>query len=261
MEPAEVERLERQHETWRGPTERAWRLAGFRAGQTVVDLGCGPGFSALDLASLVGTAGRVVAVDSSPIATDYLRRSVAKHAVRNLDVITADASSVDLSVWKPSGIFARWLFCFLPHPEVVVRHVGAALPRGGTFAVMDYWNYLAIQTEPAAPLFQKVFRAVYESFADAGGSLDVAGTVPALYAASGIRVTATEPLCQVGGPGSAVWRWISDFQDLYLPTLVEKAYLTRAEAQDYAEWWAAQGRNPHALVFSPPILCVVGEKI
>jgi len=261
MERAEVERLERQHETWREPTERAWRLAGFKAGQTIVDLGCGPGFSALDLAALVGAAGHVVAVDSSPIATDYLRRLASSHAARNLDVITADASTVDLSRWKPSGVFARWLFCFLSHPELVVRHIGAALPAGGTFAVMDYWNYLAIQTEPAAPIFKKVFRAVYESFADAGGSLDVTGTLPALFAAASIRVTATEPLCQVGGPGSPVWRWISEFQDLYLTTLIEKGYLTRGDVQDYEQWWRAQGQNPDALVFSPPILCVVGEKV
>ena len=47
MEPAEVARLERQHAVWRAETHKVWELAGFAAGQTIVDLGSGPGFAAL----------------------------------------------------------------------------------------------------------------------------------------------------------------------------------------------------------------------
>jgi len=53
MEPAEVARLERQHAAWHGQTHRVWELAGFGAGQTLVDLGSGPGFAAVELAQLV----------------------------------------------------------------------------------------------------------------------------------------------------------------------------------------------------------------
>ena len=71
MDPAEIRRLEQQHETWRHQTERVWKLAGFRAGQTIVDLGSGPGFTSLDLVGVVGASGRVVAVDSSTVASGY----------------------------------------------------------------------------------------------------------------------------------------------------------------------------------------------
>ena len=87
-------------------------------------------------------------------------------------------SRFDLSAWNPDGVFARWLFCFLPDPETLVRQVASALRAGATLAVMDYWNYPAIRTEPSTPLFRKVFKAVFDSFADARGSLDVAGRLP-----------------------------------------------------------------------------------
>ncbi|MBL7213665.1 MAG: class I SAM-dependent methyltransferase [Desulfobacteraceae bacterium] len=113
MEPAEVQRLEQQHEVWRSLTECAWELAGFGAGQTIVDLGSGPGFTSRDLACLVKESGHVVAVDSSTIATDYLRSIVKKKGMANLEVITADVADVDLWAWEPDGVFARWLFCYL----------------------------------------------------------------------------------------------------------------------------------------------------
>jgi SAM-dependent methyltransferase len=260
MAPAEVERLGRQHDVWRDDTTRAWDLGGFREGQTIVDLGAGPGFTSLDLAARVGPAGRVIAVDSSQVATRYLLAKAAQNGVSNLDVVCADVEHVDLAGWNPDGVFARWLFCFLPDPKAVVRHIASAIGAGATMVLIDYWNYLAIRTEPDSPLFRKVFQAVFESFADAGGSLEVAGKLPALLEANGLTVTAIEPLCRVGRPRSPTWRWISEFQELYLQTLVEKQYLTTADLEAYRRWWQDQTGNPAAFVFSPPMLCVVGVK-
>jgi len=260
MSAPEIARLERQHDVWRSHTTRIWSLAGFGVGQTLVDLGCGPGFTSLELAAIVGPSGRVIAVDASVTAIDHLRVEAARRQVTNIEAVPADVNSVDVSRWKPHGVFARWLFSFLANPEGVVRHIAEVLPPGATAVVMDYWNYLAIQTEPAAPIFREVFQAVHESFARAGGSLDVAGQIPAFFNASGLTVTATEPCAQTGRPGSPVWRWLDEFQKLYLPTLVEKSLLTRAELDEYERWWAEQSNNPNALFFTPPILAVIGVK-
>src|SRR5258706_12182820 len=68
----EIARLGVQHGVWRALVLAAWRRAGFAAGQTIVDLGCGPGWAALDLADVVGPAGRVIAVDRSRRFLDAL---------------------------------------------------------------------------------------------------------------------------------------------------------------------------------------------
>jgi len=193
-------------------------------------------------------------------ATDHLRSAAEREGLSNLEVVTSDVVDVRLRQWRPDGVFARWLFCYLSNPEVVVERIASGMVSGSTVAVMDYWNYLAIRMEPTTDLFRKVFTAVYRSFADAGGSLDVAGRLPALLLASGLRVTHTEPLCQVGRPGSRVWQWVAEFQTLYLPTLVEKQYLTRTELESYAQWWRERERDDGTLLFAPPILCVVAVK-
>ena len=260
MEPNEVRRLENQHVTWQRQTERVWELARFAPGNTIIDLGCGPGFTSRDLARLVGRDGRVIGVDSSSAALQHLRTTIELHGIENVEVVAADVTDSDLSPWSPDGVFIRWVLCFLPQPDRVVRQVASHLEPGATIAVMDYWNYRAVRTEPGIPLFDRVFRAVYASFADAGGSLDVAGRLPQLFHQADLAVTAVEPLCEVGRPGSPLWRWLTEFQDLYLPTLVEKGYLTAAELEEYRACWQRQGRDASAILFAPPLLGVVGIK-
>src|SRR5439155_25174453 len=61
----EVARLGLQHRVWRPRSLDAWRRAGFTVGQTLLDIGCGPGWASADMAEIVGESGRVVAVDRS----------------------------------------------------------------------------------------------------------------------------------------------------------------------------------------------------
>ena len=44
----ESARLLLQHRVWRPRALDAWRRAGFTVGQTLLDLGCGPGHAAVD---------------------------------------------------------------------------------------------------------------------------------------------------------------------------------------------------------------------
>ena len=258
--PDEVERLRRQHDIWRDQTEAVWRLAGFGSGQTLVDLGCGPGFTTVDLATLVGERGRVVGIDASERAAAAARDEAKRRGLSNVRIVAGNAGDVDLSPNRPDGVFSRWLFCYLPDPARVVLRIAASLRPGGVVAVMDYWHYLAIRTEPRSPLFARIFGAVYKSFADAGGSLDVGGDLPRYFTAAGLSVRHVEPIAAIGRPGSPVWVWITDFQALYVPTLVARGYLASHEADEYFAWWNSLERTETAFVFAPPMLAVVAVK-
>src|SRR5258708_21651917 len=50
----EVARLGLQHRVWRARALDAWRRPGFTVGQTLLDIGCGPGLASADLAEIVG---------------------------------------------------------------------------------------------------------------------------------------------------------------------------------------------------------------
>src|SRR5258706_6203782 len=68
----EIERLALQHRVWRPRALDAWRRAGFTVGQTLLDVGCGPGMATLDLSEIVGPTGRIVAMDRSRRFLDVL---------------------------------------------------------------------------------------------------------------------------------------------------------------------------------------------
>src|SRR5690348_11451233 len=83
----EVQRLGLQHRVWRGRVLEAFRRARIRSGQTVVDVGAGPGFVAADLAALVGPSGRVISLERAPHFLDTLRgRGLANVEAREHDV-------------------------------------------------------------------------------------------------------------------------------------------------------------------------------
>ena len=56
----ELERLKIQHDVWKSETLTGWTLAEFKSGDTILDLGSGPGYCTVELAEIVGHSGKVV---------------------------------------------------------------------------------------------------------------------------------------------------------------------------------------------------------
>lgn len=74
-----VSHARRLESRWRWLWQNPRKILGtfVRPGQTVVDMGCGPGFFTREAARLVGEAGLVLAVDSQQGMLDLLAKSVA----------------------------------------------------------------------------------------------------------------------------------------------------------------------------------------
>lgn len=260
MAQSEIDRLERQHEIWREETERTWDDAGVDIGQTVLDLGSGPGFTSVDLLERVGRSGRVVAVDSSVEATDVLRHRIASDGLERLEVITADAGEVDYLAIDPDVINVRWLFSFITDPDRLIAEIAEGMRPGSRIAVIDYWNYDGIHIEPEGPHFDAIFREVYRSYTDGGGSLDVGGRLPQILARHGIMPTSIRSVGGATRPGTPYWEWITEFQKLYLPSLVEKGYLTDEVVSEHLTWWEERSRDEGTILGLPPMVAIVGER-
>ena len=70
----ELERLKAQHDAWKPESAALWHAAGFGSGQRIADFGSGPGFTALELATIVGPSGRVVALDKLRFISTFFAR-------------------------------------------------------------------------------------------------------------------------------------------------------------------------------------------
>lgn len=256
----ELRRLEAQHAIWGDETGKLLDRAGFTDGDRLLDLGCGPGLTTLDLAARVGPTGRVVAIDSSQRMLAVLDRETRRREQNNVRSIHADAGALPPDLGQVDGVFLRWLLCFLDEPHAVIEQAARCLTAGGRIAVMDYFNYMAIAIQPSSQLFTRVYRAVFESFENPGGGLEVGRRIPGLLASHGIAIHSIEPICGIGRPGTPIWRWLSDFQENYMPALVGRGFLTAAEVKEYGAFWLEISERPDAFLFAPPMLGVVGVK-
>jgi len=256
----ELARLAFQHRVWARQAYALWERAGFAPGQTLLDAGCGPGFAAVELATLVGPAGRVIAVDDSQRFLNHLEGLGRVLGRDNIQTLRADVQRLELPPGSLDGAYARWLLCFLPRPEDAVAAIARALRPGGVFAVSDYFHYPGIALAPDGPALRRVAQAVEESWRIRGGDLDVAGRVPGMMRRCGLRVRDVRPIVRVARPGSALWNWPTTFFSGYVPKLVEMGLLTRQEQADFEREWAERSRDPDAFFSTPPIYDIIAEK-
>jgi SAM-dependent methyltransferase len=256
----ELVRLGFQHSAWRAQAGNIWERAGFAPGQALLDVGCGPGFATLDLARMVGASGHVTAVDVSKRFIEHLESQAAAQGIRNIKTHVCDVSDMSLADVAFDGAYARWVLCFVPDPQVIVEKIANALRPGGRLAVQDYYNYTAIRLAPRSAAFERVIRAVDESWRGHRGDPDVGLRLPEMFRASGLRLVDVRPLVRAARPGTLLWNWPTTFFRNYVPALVGMGLLNAGEQAAFERDWEARSNDPDAMFVSPPMMDLVAVK-
>ncbi len=256
----ELQRLGFQHRVWGEQAFALWERAGFAPDQTILDVGCGPGFATLDLARLVGTTGRIIAVDHSARFLAHLNGQLSAQGITNVETRMLSVEQLDLPRASVDGGFARWVLCYLAEAESVVAAVSKALRSGGVFAVQDYFHYRAATLAPKSAIFDKVVEAVHESLRVRGGDSDFAARLPGMMQRCGLRVREIHPILRVARPGSALWNWPTTFFRNYIPVLVEMGLLTTGDQEEFHAEWSRRSADPATFFCTPPVFDIIGVK-
>ena len=145
-------RLGLQHRLWSAQAHWIWERAGIQPGQTVLDLGCGPGHATMDLAQIVGASGRVIALDESAVFLKQLHDDAKARRMMHISRVLGDAhkcgSLLSEFKGKVDAVYARWLFCFVADPEAVISGMASLVKPGGKVIIQDYFNYEAMTLAP-----------------------------------------------------------------------------------------------------------------
>lgn len=256
----ELTRLGFQHQLWLAQAVLGWERAGFAPGDTLLDVGCGPGYVSFDLSRLVGASGHVIAVDISERFIGHLRAQVQARGIRNITTKVGDVGQLDIADGSVDGAYARWVLCFVEHPSAVVEAVARALRPGSAFVVQDYFNYEAAAVAPKDEIFDHVFRMVAESFRIHKGNPNVGSDVPAMMSSAGLEVREINPLIRIARPGTPLWKWPETFFQNYLPVLVEMGLLKETEKETFERKWEERSRDAGAFFCTPPMIEVIGFK-
>lgn len=115
--------------------DEALRLVGPRRGERALDVGCGFGDTAQQLAELVGADGSVLGVDASERFIETARSEAAQAGMKNVRFAVADveASGFDESF---DLAYSRMGTMFFANPVAALRNVREALVPGGRLAMV-----------------------------------------------------------------------------------------------------------------------------
>ena len=253
---SELARLAAQHAVWADLARAALDRAGVGPGDTVLDLGAGPGFVSLELAERVGPTGRVVALDESPV---WRAAFEARGSGAPVEFVEASIEAADLGAERYDCIFSRWVFSFLPDVDGVLAKLHRALRPGGALVIQDY-NHEGVSVFPASEGFEAAIRATREFYRGAGGDPWVAARLPGPLRRSGFQLEEVRPHVRAGGPESDVFGWLDAFFPTFVRTYRERGLMTAEEVARFDLEWDALRRDPDALLFSPMVVDVIARR-
>src|SRR5262245_59045051 len=210
----EIERLALQHRVWRPRASDAWRRAGFTQGQTLLDVGCGPGYAALDLAEIVGESGRIVALDRSRRFLDALEASQRRRGLSNITAVELDLDEDALPDLQADGAWSRWVFAFVKRPRDLLGRLARSLKPGGTLVMHEYLHYATWRLSPRSPEFEEFVRTVVESWRESGGEPDIGLDLPGWLEELGFDLRSLTPIVDVVTPLSFTWQWPKAFVEV-----------------------------------------------
>ncbi|MBI1224991.1 MAG: methyltransferase domain-containing protein [Bacteroidetes bacterium] len=259
-EAIELHRLGLQHQVWASEASRGWEIAGFRPGQIILDLGCGPGFCTTELAFVVGDTGKVIGVDLSPNYVSTLRQQAELHALP-IELRTCSFDEMELVENSLDGMFCRWALAWVPNPDEVLLKVKNALKPGGRMVIQEYFDWTTFQSEPSLPQLKKGIAACYRSMkSEQPGDIDVGRKMPAIAEALGIKLLSNRSISKLARPSDLTWEWPYSFLKIYMPKLIERGLISAEEVAGALTELEALTAMPQAMILCPTVVEVVLEK-
>lgn len=121
--------------------ERLLLPAGLKAGQHVLEVGCGPGFFTIPAAEIVGQDGMVYAIDVNPFAIKKIENKMAKKYVTNIKPMLTDVKetglpdkSIDLA------FFFGVIHSLMESLDKILLEMDRILKKDGIISIQKSWK-------------------------------------------------------------------------------------------------------------------------
>ncbi len=138
FDPARRAVLERPERLALLPIETVIALVEVRAGERVLDIGCGPGVFTVPLARAVGDAGHVYALDLQPEMVEACRRRVEALGVSNVTVAGSEENAIPLPSERIDLVFACHLLHELENPAAFLADIRRILRPESRLAAIEW---------------------------------------------------------------------------------------------------------------------------
>ena len=139
-------------------------------GGTVADVGAGTGYYTWRLATLVGPAGKVLAVDVQQSMLEETRRTVKQHGLENVEFVLARDDDPRLAPGSIDVAFIAYAYHEFADPESVMAAIGRALKPGGRVVILEFAKESAIA--PASSQHKMSFEEIRREIEPLGFTID-----------------------------------------------------------------------------------------
>ncbi len=175
------------------------RRTGIRPGMACLEVGCGGGDLAFDMAREVGSAGRVVGTDIDQKELDLASAEAAGLGLGNVEFrfadITETTPGVDFDL-----VHARFVLTHLANPEGALARMRAALRPGGVIVVEDI-DFRGHFGYPESVALRRYVELYTEIVRRKGADANIGPRLPALLTGAGfenVQMHVVQPAATVG---------------------------------------------------------------
>ncbi|MCL2316128.1 MAG: methyltransferase domain-containing protein [Actinomycetia bacterium] len=229
-------------------------VARLAPGQTVLDVGCGPGSITVDLARIVAP-GRVIAIDQDAGVLSSARSLAAAQGADNVEFAVMDAASLDLPDSSVDVVHAHQVLQHVPDPVTVLKEMARVTRPGGVIAARD-GDYSAFTWFPPHPGLDE-WRRLYVTIARRnGGEPDAGRHLLAWAHAAGLTdvVATSSTSTYAAGEGARAWgaMWAERILHSGIGTqLIEAGLASQDDLSAISAAWLEWSRDPDAFLFTP----------
>jgi SAM-dependent methyltransferase len=255
----ESARLQRQAGELAADSADLLDRVGLRAGQSAIDLGCGPR-GVLDLlAERVAPSGRVVGLDADPVHAAMAAEFAAGRGLAGVEIISADARSTGLPPGSFDVVHARTLLINVPDPAGVAAEMARLAGPGGWVASMEPDTEHAL-CYPAHPAFDRLSEIFTAAFRRNGADPWIGRRVPELFRRAGLHDVGVEARVQMYPPGNSRRTVRLDLVRAMRPQVLEMGLASATELDELDEAARAHLLDPRTVVMSGLLFLTWGRK-
>jgi SAM-dependent methyltransferase len=165
---SEAEHLLQPRRRWIHPVRPTLERFRLKPGDTVLELGPGPGYFTIEAGGMVGAGGRVLCLDIQPEMVGMLGQRLEEHRIANAHPLVGDALNLPLADSSLDGAFLVAVLGEVPDRPAALAELRRVLKPGGVLSFME------TLTDPDY-MFQDSLRDLCQAsgfeFLDGGGQL------------------------------------------------------------------------------------------
>jgi SAM-dependent methyltransferase len=251
------ERLRALARVMRPTTLSMFDVVGIKPGMACLDVGCGGGDVAFELARLVGPDGRVVGWDIDETKLQLARRESKEREQDNVEFRCIDIGESDGTA-EFDVIYARFLLTHLPHPAGALSRT-VRLARPGAIVMLEDIDCTGCFCHPDCAAFWRFIELYTQTAQRRGGDPNIGPRLPGLLLDAGVEKVRMN-VVQPAGLDAEVKLIAPLTMENIVESVLAEALASQAEIDGIIDELYAFSRDPRTVASLPRVVQTWGYR-